>query len=175
VTLSARPDDTLQIDETTSLGARAAHHLRDAFVVWLTTVSPTGAPAPNPVWFLWDGSCRVLVFSNPGAYRVRHLATNPRVSLSFPADPAGRDVVILSGIAGPQPGSPPADRTPAFLAKYADRIAGLGLTPATFAEHHAMPIRITLTGMRGPTRLPTAGTGPTPDSAQPHVKGEAPA
>jgi Pyridoxamine 5'-phosphate oxidase len=31
-------------------------HLVNDHIVWLTTVTPTGRPAPRPVWFTWDGT-----------------------------------------------------------------------------------------------------------------------
>ena len=36
------------IDESTDLGALVARHLREDRIVWLTTVTPGGAPAPQP-------------------------------------------------------------------------------------------------------------------------------
>ena len=42
----------LTLDEGSEFGARAARHLREDPVLWLTTVAPSGAPSPNPVWFL---------------------------------------------------------------------------------------------------------------------------
>jgi hypothetical protein len=42
------------IDESTQFSARVARHLREATVVWLTTVTPSGAPLPRSVGFLWD-------------------------------------------------------------------------------------------------------------------------
>ncbi len=35
------------IDESTEFGARVAAHLREERVVWLTTVTPSGAPLPS--------------------------------------------------------------------------------------------------------------------------------
>jgi hypothetical protein len=43
------------IDESCEFGARVARHLREEIVVWLTTVTPSGAPLPRPVGFVWDG------------------------------------------------------------------------------------------------------------------------
>ncbi len=60
------------IDESSEFGARAARHLREETVAWLTTVTPSGAPLPSPVGFLWDGGDSVFVYSQPGA-RVRNL------------------------------------------------------------------------------------------------------
>jgi PPOX class probable F420-dependent enzyme len=67
------------IDETTEFGSRVVRHLREEHVVWLTTVTPTGAPLPRPVGFWWDGGQIVSVYSQPGV-RVRNIASNPKVS-----------------------------------------------------------------------------------------------
>jgi PPOX class probable F420-dependent enzyme len=139
----------LHIDQADTFGARVARHLLEDPVVWLTTVSPAGAPSPNPVWFLWDGISTVLIFSLPDAARVRHLEANPKVSLNFAGDGKGGDIVVISGIAAPQPADPPADDVPAYLEKYAGHISRLGLTPRTFAERYSLPVGITLTRLRG--------------------------
>ena len=52
---SALRRDRRVIDESTEFGARVARRLREETVVWLTTVTPSGAPLPRPVGFLWDG------------------------------------------------------------------------------------------------------------------------
>jgi PPOX class probable F420-dependent enzyme len=158
----ARQATALRIDEGTELGARVAHCLRGEPVVWLTTVSPLGKPCPNPVWFLWDGAWTVRVFSDARSARVRHLQAHPEVSMNLAGAADGGDVWVLAGSARPRPGDPAADRMPAYLAKYGERMAELGLTPASFAASHGMPIEITLTGLRGPTRLPTPASGVAP-------------
>src|SRR3954451_312074 len=109
------------IDEGTEFGARVARHLRDEVVVWLTTVSPAGAPLPSPVWFLWDGEDGVTMHSMPGA-RVRNIEANGRVSLNFAGNSQGGDIVVLSGRAELESHRPPADRDEAYLAKYASAI-----------------------------------------------------
>ena len=95
------------IDEGTEFGARAARHLRDDRIVWLTTVTPAGAPLPSPVWFLWDGSETVLLFSLAGTARTRNIEANPHVSLNFAGDGSGGDIVVLSGRATIELGAPP--------------------------------------------------------------------
>jgi catechol 2,3-dioxygenase-like lactoylglutathione lyase family enzyme len=50
------------IEESKEFGARVAQHLREETVVWLTTVTPSGAPLPRPGGFLWDGG-DILVLS----------------------------------------------------------------------------------------------------------------
>lgn len=47
------------IDCSSEFGARVAAHLREETIVWLTTVTPSGAPLPRPVGFLWDGHATV--------------------------------------------------------------------------------------------------------------------
>jgi PPOX class probable F420-dependent enzyme len=145
----AAPGGVLQIDEGGEFGARAARHLREDPVVWLTTVGRTGAPSPNPVWFLWDGLATVRVFSLPDAARVRHVQENRRVTLNFAGDGGGGDIVVLSGTAALRPGDPPADSVPEYLVKYAGHISRIGLTPRTFAERYSLPIAITLVRLRG--------------------------
>jgi PPOX class probable F420-dependent enzyme len=137
------------IDESSGFGARAARHLREDAVLWLTTVSPAGAPAPNPVWFLWDGAATVRVFSLPDAARITHLQANPRVSLNFSGDGLGGDIVVISGYAAARPGEARADAVPDYLAKYAGHISRIGLTPESFAARYSLLLQITLTRLRG--------------------------
>jgi PPOX class probable F420-dependent enzyme len=136
------------IDESTEFGARVAGHLRDEVVVWMTTVTPRGAPLPSPVWFLWDGAETVQMFSREGA-RARNLEANPRVTLNFGGNGRGGDIVVLSGRATVDRDAPPADQVDAYLEKYAADIARIGLTPEQFAARYSVPIRIELTGLRG--------------------------
>jgi PPOX class probable F420-dependent enzyme len=136
------------IDEQTEFGARAARHLRDDVVVWLTTVAHSGAPLPSPVWFVWDGEDAVTLHSIDGA-RVRNITENSRVSLNFPGNAEGGDIVVLAGTAAADSAAPPADRDAPYLAKYADHITRIGMTPESFAARYSVPVRILLTGLRG--------------------------
>jgi PPOX class probable F420-dependent enzyme len=136
------------IDESTEFGARAARHLCDEIVVWLTTVTPRGAPLPMPVWFVWDGADSVRMYSQPGA-RVRNIEANPHVTLNFGGDGGGGDIVVISGDAGIDQDAPPAGVAPDYLAKYADHISRIGMTPETFAERYSVPLHIRLERLRG--------------------------
>lgn len=136
------------IDESTDFGARAARHLREDVVVWLTTVTGAGAPLPSPVWFLWDGGTTVLMYSLPGA-RVRNIEANPRVTFNFDGDGRGGDIVVLSGTAATEEDAPAVATNPAYLQKYASQITRLGMTPETFGARYSVPVRVTLTGVRG--------------------------
>jgi PPOX class probable F420-dependent enzyme len=136
------------IDESTEFGARAARRLREESVVWLTTVTPSGAPLPRPVGFLWDGGELVSMYSQPGA-RVRNIAANPRVTLNFDGDGRGGDIVVLSGTARVVPDAPAADANPAYLEKYAAQIERFGMTPASYAARFCFPVQVRLTRVDG--------------------------
>ena len=140
---------TFTIDESTEFGARAARHLREDPVVWLTTVGASGAPAPNPVWFLWDGADTVLVWNLPTAARVAHVAANPRVALNFGGDGGGGDIVVLAGTAVHDPARPSAADVPEYVVKYAEHIPRIGHTPQSFAAMYSAPLVVTLERIRG--------------------------
>jgi PPOX class probable F420-dependent enzyme len=107
----------LSTDEGTHFGARAARHLREDPVIWLTTVSATGASAPNTVWFFWNGAATVPMYSLPDADQVGHLEANPKVSLNFVGASTVGGIVVLPTVAALRPDLPPADQDPAYLAK----------------------------------------------------------
>jgi PPOX class probable F420-dependent enzyme len=136
------------IDEGTEFGARVARRLRQETVVWLTTVTPAGAPLPRPVGFVWDGGEGVSIYSMPGA-RVRNIAANPKVTLNFDGDGRGGDIVVLSGTARVDADAPAADANPAWLEKYAAEVGRSGMTPASFAARFSVPLRIRLTRLDG--------------------------
>src|SRR5690242_20069743 len=105
---SAASASGFTLDESSAFGARVAQHLREDPVVWLTTVGPSGAPSPNPVWFIWDGADTIRVFNLPSAARVQHVPKNPLVSLNFAGDGQGGDIVVLLGTAVVDPQAPAA-------------------------------------------------------------------
>jgi PPOX class probable F420-dependent enzyme len=137
------------VDETTDFGRRAATHLREDLAIWLTTVSPTGAPLPTPVWFLWDGEDTIRLNSLPTARRVAHITANSHVSLNFAGTSEGGDIVVFSGDARIDPSAPRIDQVDGYVEKYRDRMQDLSLTPGQFAERYAEQIVITLTRLRG--------------------------
>jgi PPOX class probable F420-dependent enzyme len=129
------------IDEGTEFGARVARRLREEEIAWVTTVSPSGAPLPRPVWFLWDGAESVLVYSRRGL-RIRNIQANPRVTLNLDGDRRGGDIIVLTGRATVDRQAPGADRDDAYLAKYAGNIERMGLPLDAFAERVSVPVRI---------------------------------
>jgi PPOX class probable F420-dependent enzyme len=136
------------IDETNEFGARVARHLREEMVVWLTTVTPSGAPLPRPVGFVWDGGENVCVYSQAGA-RVRNVVGNPRVSLNFGGDGRGGDIVVLSGTAEVDESAPSAAENPAYVTKYATELERAGMTAESFSRRFSIPLRIRLGAVHG--------------------------
>lgn len=136
------------IDETTEFGKRVALHLRQEHVVWLTTVTPSGAPLPRPVGFLWDEDQTVLIYSQPGA-RIRNISRNPKVTLNFGGDGQGGDIVVLSGTAEVVESEPTAVDNPAWVTKYADDWKRGGMTAESFAQRFSVPVKIQISKVDG--------------------------
>jgi len=110
-------------------------HLVNDHIVWLTTVTPTGRPAPRPVWFVWDGTA-FIIYSLPGGAKLKHIAANDRVSLHFNCTPDGADVVVLSGRAEVLQGAPPPSEVPGLLDKYLDQIQAMGYTKEWYDSYN---------------------------------------
>ena len=137
------------IDETSPFGERAARRLREEKLAWLTTVDGKGAPQPIPVWFLWDGDRTVLVYSREPTPKLRNIRRNPRVSLNLDGNGEGGDIVVLLGEARISEDDPPASRLPAYVEKYEEYMDRNGWSPDEFARLYSVPIRITVSRLRG--------------------------
>ncbi len=123
------------------LTEQIAKHLRDDEIVWLTTVTPSGRPAPRPVWFLWDGTAAVI-YSLPAAAKLKHIAANDQVSLHFNCAPGGGDVVVISGRAEILSEAPPPSAVPGLLDKYLGAITAMGYTQEWYDSYNTA-IRVT--------------------------------
>jgi PPOX class probable F420-dependent enzyme len=139
---------TMQIDTSSEFGARAARRLKEEAIGWLTTSGPNGEPQPSPIWFLWDGET-ALIYSQPNTPKLRHIAANPRVSLNLDGDGHGGNIIILTGEARIEESIPPVTEMPAYIAKYAEGIQRIGMTPESFARAYSVPIRFTPRRIRG--------------------------
>jgi PPOX class probable F420-dependent enzyme len=123
-------------------------HLREDLIVWLVTVGADGTPQPSPVWFLWEGAT-CLIYSRPGTPKLRNVSERPRVALHFDGDGRGGDIVVLTGSARLDPAAGPADRLPAYVEKYREAMARIGMTPETFARAYSVALRVTPRRVRG--------------------------
>lgn len=127
--------------------AEAQRRISDDMVVWLTTVTDSGAPAPNPVWFVPDGD-DLVVFSAPSAHKVHNIEQRPTVTLHFNSGPDGNDVVVITGRATVTRDRLPSDLRP-YLDKYEASITGpLGMTVAEVDATYNVELRIRPTRVR---------------------------
>lgn len=123
------------------LTGQIENHLASDQIVWLTTVTPSGRPAPRPVWFFWDGAS-VTIYSMPDAVKLRHIAANDQVCLHFNCTPGGGDVVVISGRAELVPGAPRPSQVPDMLDKYQATIQSMGYTQEWY-DTYSTAIRVT--------------------------------
>ncbi|MCB0102445.1 MAG: TIGR03667 family PPOX class F420-dependent oxidoreductase [Anaerolineales bacterium] len=138
------------IDFKSKLGRKAMRHLKQEYFIWLTTTASNGTPQPRPVWFVLEGDT-LLIYSQPGAYKLKHIINNPNVSLHFNTpDPKGEeDVIVFTGTAKIDPKANLVNKNNAYLRKYRTGITGLNSTPQQFTQDYSTAIRIQLTSLRG--------------------------
>jgi PPOX class probable F420-dependent enzyme len=129
------------MDTTSFAAARIRGFLEREPIVWLSTVRPDGAPHLVPIWFWWDGE-GILVFSKPDAQKVRNLRANPSVMLALGDPDEDFDVGLFRGRAEIVDRPTRSVLPFAHLAKYADRMAALGIDAETYAATYSQVIRI---------------------------------
>jgi PPOX class probable F420-dependent enzyme len=122
---------------------RVEARLRTNLMAWLTTVRPDGQPVTVPVWFLLRDDETILLYSRPQVAKLTNIAANPRVSFVLDVTDIGRNIVRLEGTARQAPDLPAANKQPAYLAKYIERIAALFGTPDEFAALFSTALVIT--------------------------------
>lgn len=128
-------------DTSTETGARAERRLREEGIAWLTTVRSDGTPQPVPIWFLWDGEA-FLVYSQPGAQKLKNIQNNPRVAMNLNSGAGGNDVVRAEGVAETVEDAPPAPEVPNYLEKYRSDIPRIGMSEEEFADTYRTAIRV---------------------------------
>ncbi len=136
------------IDFTKGFAKSASDRLRSQYVIWLTTVDSENAPLPRPVWFHWDGST-ILIFSQKGTAKLRHIRRTPAVSINLNSDPKAGEVTVILGKARILDGWPEGPRVDEYLDKYREGIKKLGFTAESFKAEYNTPIEIQPTRVRG--------------------------
>ena len=139
---------SMSIDFTSDFGKHALERLENEQTIWLTAVTPSGKPSPNPVWFLWHDE-KVLIFSEPQVAKVKALLAHPDITLNFDAGEHGEDVVVFNGIADATEKDISPEQATAYLIKYRQGIETLGLTPESMIAQYSRAIEIELTKLRG--------------------------
>ena len=128
------------------LSEAVANRLATEQIVWLTTIRAGSVPTPTPVWFLWDGEAFVI-FTQAASQKLRNIAQNSTVALNFNTDQWGGSVAVFTGTAAVVDKLPPA-HFDAYLAKYAEGIKMIGLTPESMAAEYSTFIRVTPSRVR---------------------------
>jgi len=137
-------------DQSTPFGADVHKRLAAEKVVWLTTVSQTGAPQPNPVWFLYNfDDDTVVVYNRADAHRLNHIRARPGVSLNLNSNAGGGAVVVLTGTAERADALPAAHENPDYMAKYGADMERISGSAADFSASYAVPVRIRVASVRG--------------------------
>jgi PPOX class probable F420-dependent enzyme len=116
-------------------------------VAWMTTVNAAGQPQTSPVWFLVEDEV-IIVYSLDKTPRTRNISAQPKVCLNLNSTPAGGEVVIIEGVAEIMPEGRPAHEDARYVAKYAEPMEDLGMTPESFAADYPVRIHVQPTRLR---------------------------
>jgi len=136
------------VDFNSLIGRKIKRRLREEQIIWLTTVDSHNTPQPRPVWFHWDGN-HVLIFSQTGVAKVRHILHNPKVALNFNTDSSGEEVGVMIGEAHIQAEALPTNRIRNYLRKYRQGLQDIGLTVAEMQADYPVIILVSLLSLRG--------------------------
>ena len=135
------------LDPATPIGQIVARRLREERLIWLTTVDEAGVPQPLPVTFLWDQTdATILTYSRADRGRLADLERNANVALHF--DVSGGDIIVITGIAAVSMQDPPSDQIAAWVEKYRELLARLGMSAQQSASSASIPLRIRLLTLR---------------------------
>jgi PPOX class probable F420-dependent enzyme len=134
-------------DLTTEFGQRVDQCLMDEEVIWFTTVTPDDVAPPNPVWFFWDGES-IILYRQPGSYRIRNIQHNPKVTLNLEgADVSGHNVVVIQGEAQLKPDH--LKPHPGYEKKYSKYLPEVNWTITHLVADYSVEITIRPSRMRG--------------------------
>jgi PPOX class probable F420-dependent enzyme len=137
----ARDDPAMDQDGLARAATRIDRMLHSESVVWLSSVSPDGAPHLVPIWFSWDGDT-IFIASKPHAKKVANLRRNPSVMLALGEPDDDFDVGMIQGLAELPTEPAAALLPPEHLAKYRDQMREIGLSREEFLATYSQVIRI---------------------------------
>jgi PPOX class probable F420-dependent enzyme len=126
---------------TVELTQEVSSRLESDHYGWLSTVAKSGQPVPRLVWFYLDGT-DVIVYSMPGAAKVRHIEARSRVSLNLDSDGNGAGIIIVGGNAVVDEVGVDPRQDKAYWGKYSEDAEKFGLTEAIAAYSTRLRIGI---------------------------------
>lgn len=129
------------------INAEFADRIENAYYVWFSTVRDDGMPQPTPVWFVRDGDT-FLIYTSPDAQKLHNIDANANVALSYAPDVEAANYFVIMGTATRDADAPSPAANTAYIAKYAEGMAGIGMTPAAFDAAYPVAIRVTPTRVR---------------------------
>jgi PPOX class probable F420-dependent enzyme len=145
-------------DPATPYGEAVRRRLREEEAIWLTTVSASGVPQPNPVWFLWQedegdewGDGSFLIYHDNSASRLKTLVERPTVALNFDGS-RYLEVMVFRGEVEILKDAPSTHEVPEYVAKYAEHVATItkgGQSLEEFMARYSVVSRIRPTRVRG--------------------------
>ncbi len=138
----------MSIDFSGDHGQRVLRQLDQEEVIWLTTVSKSGTPQPNPVWFQYVND-KIYVYTQESAVRLKNFVENDRVSLNFNTAPDGEDVTVITGRIGIDYDFPKLINNPAYIEKYREAIKAINTTPEKMSEEYPVAMVVTPAKLRG--------------------------
>ena len=106
--------------------------------IWLTTTRKDGLPLPNTVWFLWHKG-EFLVWTIPDSVKMKNMRRNPLVALHFNTSSLdGSDIAIFHATADVNCAQQSIEEFEAYLAKYKDGLAYLGITKELLQDSYCV-------------------------------------
>jgi PPOX class probable F420-dependent enzyme len=127
--------------------AALADRLATERIAWITTVTAVGQPQSSPVWFLWADD-KFLIYAKPRSPKVRNIHANPLVSLHLNSDDHGGRIATFEGTAQVSDSRQLAHVDAAYLEKYRDGIAAIGMTPEQLGAEFSAALLVTPTRVR---------------------------
>jgi PPOX class probable F420-dependent enzyme len=136
-----RVEEMMNLDLQNERHAHIDRRLGAEEIIWLSSVRPDGRPHLVPVWYLWDDGT-ILIFSQPGAQKVRNLSHDSRVALALDSADEGEDIVIVEGEAELLPAGTVDSTLPAYVEKYGRLMESINTSPEKMAADYSQAIRV---------------------------------
>ena len=137
------------LDRSSAFEARVYDQLQHDPIVWITTVDPTGQPQPSPVWFMWDGADKIMIYTKPDRPKVRNIKANPKVAIHFDSLARGEMIAIFTGPIVISDATPPVNELPGYAEKYHSLFVQLETNVDKMAAEYTTALVFTIEKLRG--------------------------